>query len=249
MNEKQPFAESVLQKPFFWMIIAISSLSTFAFYATYVEAIIPQFLVTDPTIRNLITGAIGVLLLEGAAVAWQQILHFRTLRTTRQLDYADKASKSALYMSIGISLTYLVLSTSLISDERIINIAGVAGLLIIIAATGLQFWFAYHYSHESMMALERRQDAAAAAAVTDEYWKLRSAYAKTNAAAMAKAAWDSNQQITANDILSRLTIGGTPGAPGGTGGTPATPAASFASDAPAPAPASATKRAKAPRPS
>jgi len=35
MNEKQPFAESVLQKPFFWMIIAISSLSTFAFYATY----------------------------------------------------------------------------------------------------------------------------------------------------------------------------------------------------------------------
>lgn len=234
MNDKQPFAESVLQKPFFWMIIAISSLSTFAFYATYVEAIIPQFIVTDPTIRNLITGAIGVLLLEGAAVAWQQILHFRTLRTTRQLDYADKASKSALYMSIGISLTYLVLSTSLIDDPRIINIAGVVGLLIIVAATGLQFWFAYHYSHESMAALERRQDAQAAAAVTDEYWKLRSAYAKTNAAAMAQAAWDSNQQISANDILSRLTIGATPGAPAPTARP--TPSASFASDTPTPDP-------------
>lgn len=228
MDTKQPFAESILQGPFFWAIIAISALSTFAFYATYVEAIIPPFIVNDPTIRNLITGGIGVLLLEGAAVLWQKIMHFRSLRTPRQLDIADKASKSALYMSIGISLAYLVLSTSLINDQRIIDIAGVMGLLLIIASTGLQLWFAYHYNHYSMQAEERRLDAAAAAAAVEEYTKLRLSHARTNAGAVAQAAWNANQPLTTSDLLSRLTHGATPSQ------TPPTP--TFASDTPIPDP-------------
>lgn len=247
-NNKQPFAETILQGPFFWAIIGISALSTFAFYSTYVEAIIPQFIVDDPTIRNLITGGIGVLLLEGAAVAWQKIMHFRSLRTPRQLDIADKASKSALYISIGISLAYLVLSTSLINDERIINIAGVMGLLLIIASTGLQLWFAYHYNHYSLQAEERRLDAQAAAAAIDEYTKLRMDDARSRATAVAQAAWNANQPITTSDLLSRMTHGATPSAP--------PPAATMARDVPAAppvAPASATSGTKStrgrPRPS
>lgn len=224
-NNKQPFAESALQGPFFWAIIGISALSTFAFYATYVEAIIPGFIVDDPTIRNMITGGIGVLLLEGAAVMWQKIMHFRSLRTPRQLDIADKASKSALYISIGISLAYLVLSTSLINDERVVNIAGVMGLLLIIASTGLQLWFAYHYNHYSMQAEERRLDAAAAAAAVEEYSKLRMAHARTNAASVAQQAWNANQPLTTNDLLGRMTHGATPSTP--------PPAATMARDVPA----------------
>lgn len=242
MDNKQPFAESVLQGPFFWAIIAISALSTFAFYSTYVEAIIPSFIIEDPTIRNLITGGIGVLLLEGAAVLWQKIMHFRSLRTPRQLDIADKASKSALYMSIGISLSYLVLSTSLINDDRIVNIAGVMGLLLIIASTGLQLWFAYHYNHYSMQAEERRLDSLAAAAAVDEYSKLRMAHARANAGTVAKQAWAANEGLTTSDLLSRLTHGATPSAPS----TPP-PTAEMASDVHAAPPLAGAKPARSRR--
>lgn len=229
-NSKHTTGQRLIQTGFFLAVIGISAVSTYAFFANFVEALIPPDWVGDPLVRHLLTGMIGVILLDGAALTWQYILHFHGEQTVKQLQIASIMSGLSLLLAVLISMSWFILSTAFVDDQAIIEAAGMMGLIIIIAATGAQFAAVWWYKQNSVESENRRLQAEAAATVRDAYQARLRANLRQRTSALVDDAIGHNQPLTEDDILRNLKAGGI----GRLNGQPAAPTpsagASFARD-------------------
>lgn len=192
------------QTIFFALVVSISGITTFLFYATYVEALVPASMVRDPMIRALITGAVGLLLLEGAALLWQRVLTHGSTRTAEQQQIADVGSIVALVGGVGMSISYLILSTNLITDQGVIEMAGILGLLVIVIATAIQFICVWLFVHHSFSATQRRDQLQATAEAMNAYRKRQKAHWRDAAQRLADEAFVGNRPHDEQAVLVAL---------------------------------------------
>lgn len=142
--------------------VAISALASFQFFATYSGGLLAGLV--PPDFLAIAAGLIGVTLLEGGTIYWQRSLQ-HDADSQQQVTIARAAYMVSMVLSVGVTMLYFLLTSSLIapyvaSVQHIIN--GLAAL-VIIGATGFQFVAKLSYSGAATTSVEARQRAELAA--------------------------------------------------------------------------------------
>jgi hypothetical protein len=130
------------------LIVAISALTSFAFFITFLPSLIPSIITTEQG-GSLITGLVGVILLDGACLVW---LHLRgTAETGQQGTMAFAGAVIAFCGSALASVAYLALSASeVILDSQSTYTLQMVSLIGIITAVVANFALAILYEQNSI---------------------------------------------------------------------------------------------------
>lgn len=155
-----------------WMAagVAISGAASFAFMYTYAPGLMAF---VGPDLSPILSGVVGVLFMEGGALAWDYLKTYRA-HTKEQQTIAGAMYWLDLVLAVAVTLVYLMLTTNLsigmveasgqLSQlARIVNFSGILIMTLCIAAN---FAGAASFSHYSATSLESAQNTALRAIAT-----------------------------------------------------------------------------------
>lgn len=145
-------------------IVAISALTSFAFFATFLPSL------SDPIIGGregqLLTGLLGLILLDAACLAW---LHFRsTAETGQQGGIATIGAALTFSGSALASIAYLALEASNVRlDAATMGAIEVIALIGVVAAVVVNFGLVIIYEQNSITNQKKHREIERAHKVID----------------------------------------------------------------------------------
>lgn len=156
MSEKFGFSLSEESSPlsgyvrtlFSLALVIISGLASFSFFYFYAPGLLSAVL--PPGLAAISAGMIGVLLSEGAVIFWHY-LSVNDADTSKQMSLASAGYVFSLALSVGVTIVYFLLSSSLIEpflSQSFEEYVSLAALLIIVLSVGVQFVLSREYSRQ-----------------------------------------------------------------------------------------------------
>lgn len=137
-------------------VVAISALTSFAFFATFLPSLVPAIL-TSENGGTLISGAVGVLLLDVACLVWLRV--GQHAETSQQSAIAGIGAALTFIGSAVASVAHLALNASEVTlSFQMQDAVSMGALLTVIAAVVLNFLLSILFSSNSAQAQKRRRE-------------------------------------------------------------------------------------------
>lgn len=138
------------------IVIAISALTSFAFFATFLPSLVPSILASNDG-GALVSGAVGVLLLDVACLVW--LRSGQHAETSQQGSIAGIGAALTFCGSAVASVAHLSLNASEVTlSFQTQDSVGMAALVAVILSVVLNFALAIMFARNSSSAQEGRRE-------------------------------------------------------------------------------------------
>lgn len=138
------------------IVVCISALTSFAFFATFLPSLVPSVLASDEG-GTLISGAVGVILLDVACLVWLRV--GQHAETAQQGAVAGIGAALTFCGSAVASVAHLSLNAADIAlSSQAQDAVAMGALIAVIAAVVLNFLLSILYASNSDAAQKRRRE-------------------------------------------------------------------------------------------
>jgi len=162
------------------ILLLISGLASFAFFATYGHGLLDSILPVD--LASIGAGIIGILLFETAVIYWHY-LSTQDADTRRQIDLARVGYVYSLMASVAVTVAWFALSSELAAGWMTGNtetVIRLASLILIIATVAIQFTLSREYDRAAQTNEDAQQAASYRAASSQAKHTVKQATLKAN---------------------------------------------------------------------